>query len=92
MLLGTALGAEADALAYLALRAFGRRHLGSVYGALMFCFSFGLGCGPAMFGQVQKHTGSYQDAFVAAAALAIVATLLVLAVKDADLDGAAGGA
>ena len=66
--------------------------LGSVYGALMFCFSFGLGCGPALFGQIHKHTGSYQHAFVAAAALAIVATLLVLAVNDADLDGAAGGA
>jgi MFS family permease len=92
VLIGIALGAEVDALAYLASRAFGRRHLGSVYGALMFCFSFGLGCGPALFGQIHKHTGSYQDAFVAAAALAIVATLLVLAVKDADLDGAAGGA
>jgi MFS family permease len=92
VLIGIALGAEVDALAYLASRAFGRRHLGSVYGALMFCFSFGLGCGPALFGQIHKHMGSYQDAFIAAAALAIVATLLVLAIKDADLVGAPGGA
>lgn len=91
VLIGIALGAEVDSLAYLASRTFGRRHLGSVYGALMFCFSFGLGCGPALFGQIHKHTGSYQDAFVVAAALAIVATLLVLAVKDADLNGSAGG-
>ncbi|WP_181322008.1 MFS transporter [Trinickia symbiotica] len=91
-LIGIALGAEVDALSYLAARTFGRRHLGSVYGALMFCFSFGLGCGPALFAQIYKHTGSYHVAFIVAAGLAIIATLLVLAIKDDDLNGSAGGA
>ena len=87
VLIGLALGAEVDALAYMASRAFGRRHLGSVYGVLMFCFSFGLGCGPALFGHVYNHTGSYQDAFWLAGTAAVVATLTVLALKDTDLNG-----
>jgi predicted MFS family arabinose efflux permease len=90
VLIGLALGAEVDALAYMASRAFGRQHLGSIYGVLMFCFSFGLGCGPAVFGQVYEYTGSYHDAFWLAAAAAVVATLTVLVVKDTDLNGAAG--
>jgi len=90
VLIGLALGAEVDALAYMASRAFGRHHLGSIYGVLMFCFSFGLGCGPAVFGQVYEYTGSYHDAFWLAATAAVVATLTVLAVKDTDLNGTAG--
>lgn len=91
VLIGMALGAEVDALAYLASRAFGRRHLGAVYGALMFCFSFGLGCGPALFGQLFKHTASYEDAFWLAAIAAVVATLAILAVRRVDLNGPVGG-
>ncbi|WP_251031700.1 MFS transporter [Paraburkholderia strydomiana] len=91
VLIGLALGAEVDALAYLASRAFGRRHLGAVYGALMFCFSFGLGCGPALFGQVFKHTGSYRDAFWLAVMLATVAALAILAVRRGDLKSSANG-
>jgi len=90
VLIGLALGAEVDALAYLASRVFGRSHLGSIYGALMFCFSFGLGCGPAVFGQVYEYTGSYHDAFWLAATAAVVAALTVLAVKHTDLNGTAG--
>ncbi|MGF6931171.1 MFS family permease [Paraburkholderia sp. UCT70] len=74
VLIGIALGAEVDALAYLAFRVFGRRHLGSVYGALMVCFSVGLGCGPALFGQIFKHTGNYHNAFGLAAGVAVVAS------------------
>lgn len=85
ILIGLALGAEVDALAYLASRAFGLRHLGAIYGALMFCFSFGLGCGPALFGQVFKYTGSYRDAFWMAVAAACMATVAILAVRRSDL-------
>lgn len=91
VLIGLALGAEVDALAYLASRAFGRRHLGAVYGALMFCFSFGLGCGPALFGQLFERTGSYQDAFWLAAIAATVATLTILALGRGDLAGSLDG-
>lgn len=86
VLIGVALGAEVDALAYLASRVFGRKHLGAVYGALMFCFSFGLGCGPALFGQIFERTGSYQDGFRLASVAAAVATLAVLAVRRSDLE------
>lgn len=77
VLIGLALGAEVDALAFLASCTFGRRHLGAVYGAMMFCFSFGLGCGPAIFGQVFKHTGSYHNAFWLAVIAAAVATVTI---------------
>ncbi|MGF6507367.1 MFS transporter [Paraburkholderia sp. 32] len=91
VLIGLTLGAEVDALAYLASREFGQRHLGAVYGALMFCFSFGLGCGPALFGLVFKHTGSYHDAFWLAVIAAGVATLTVLAVASRDPASSCGG-
>lgn len=90
VLIGLALGAEVDALAYLASQLFGRRHLGSVYGALMFCFSFGLGCGPALFGKLYARSGSYHAAFELAVGLATVATLLLLGIRTTDLNGVAG--
>lgn len=91
VLIGLALGAEVDALAYLASRAFGRRHLGAVYGALMFCFSFGLGCGPALFGQLFERTGSYQDAFWLAAIAASVAALTILSLGRSELTSSLDG-
>jgi MFS family permease len=87
VLIGLALGAEVDALAYLASGAFGRRHLGAVYGALMFCFSFGLGCGPALFAHVFEHTGSYQGAFRFAVVAAGVATALIRMIRRGELIG-----
>ncbi|WP_322057031.1 MFS transporter [Paraburkholderia sp. J63] len=90
VLIGIALGAEVDALAYLASQLFGRRHLGAVYGALMFCFSLGLGCGPALLGKLYARSGSYHVAFELAAGLAAIAALLLLGVRTADLHGAAG--
>ncbi|WP_035513280.1 MFS transporter [Paraburkholderia nodosa] len=88
VLIGIALGSEVDSLAYLASRMFGRRHLGAVYGTLMFCFSFGLGCGPALFGEIYARSGSYHAAFELAAGLAAIAALMLLGIRTADLHGA----
>ncbi|MGI4815178.1 MAG: MFS transporter, partial [Janthinobacterium lividum] len=85
ILIGFTLGSEVDALAYLTSRAFGLRHLGVVYGCLLFAFSFGLGVGPALFGFIFKHTGSYQVAFEVAAAAAAIAAIGVVSLRRADL-------
>lgn len=85
ILIGLTLGSEVDALAYLTSRIFGRRHLGVVYGCLMFCFSFGLGFGPALFGQIFKHTGSYHAAFVTAAVAAAIASVAIFSLRRGDL-------
>jgi len=48
--LGLGLGAEVDALAYVASRAFGLRYLGRILGFLMIAFTLGLAFGPTLFG------------------------------------------
>jgi MFS family permease len=50
VLTGIALGSEVDAMAFLSTRVFGAANLGAMYGALSFCFSLGLGCGPVALG------------------------------------------
>ncbi|WP_345817363.1 MFS transporter (plasmid) [Paraburkholderia sp. PREW-6R] len=85
ILIGFTLGSEVDALAYMASRIFGRRHLGAIYGSLMFCFSVGLGCGPALFAQLYDRTGGYQAAFWAAALFALIAALAVCGLRERDL-------
>ncbi|NIF80867.1 MFS transporter [Paraburkholderia sp. Cy-641] len=85
ILIGFTLGSEIDALAYMTSRVFDRRHLGAIYGSLMFCFSVGLGCGPALFAQIFARTGSYQIAFQAAVVAAVVAALAVFGLRRSDL-------
>lgn len=85
ILIGLTLGSEVDALAFLTSRVFGRRHLGVIYGSLMFCFSVGLGCGPALFAEIFSHTGSYQAAFWTAATAALIAAVLVAGLRKSEL-------
>lgn len=84
ILIGFALGSEVDALAFMTSRVFGRRHLGAIYGSLMFCFSVGLGCGPALFAQIDAHTGDYRAAFWSAAAAAVIAALAICGLRARD--------
>jgi MFS family permease len=78
LLMGVALGSEVDAMAFLTTRVFGVANLGAMYGALSFCFSLGLGCGPALLSAVMKANGSYVAGFWATAAAGGIAALTIL--------------
>src|SRR6266481_2730897 len=58
--LGFGLGAEVDALAYIASRSFGLRYFGRILGFLMVAFALGLAFGPILFGKIYAQFQSYQ--------------------------------
>lgn len=58
-LIGFALGAEVDLMAYLTSRYFGLRHYGFLYGTVYSCFWIGIASGPALAGRLYDATGGY---------------------------------
>jgi MFS family permease len=84
-LLGFGLGAEVDALAYIASRCFGLRYFGRILGFLMVAFSLGLGFGPTLFGKVHDQFQSYQLALWIAAGISAVSSGLIVSLRRTDL-------
>jgi predicted MFS family arabinose efflux permease len=72
-LLGFALGAEIDLIAYLTARYFGMKNYGFLYGSIYSMFSIGAAAGPAIVGQLFDSYGSYRIA------LWVMASCLVFA-------------
>ena len=70
-LIGFALGAEVDLLAFLTSRYFGLRHYGFIYATVYACFWLSSSLGPAIAGRLFDHYGDYQ------ATLAMVIGLMV---------------
>jgi MFS family permease len=89
-LLGFGLGAEVDALAYMASRAFGMRYFGRILGFLMVAFSLGLGFGPTLFGKIHDQLHSYQLALWIAAGISVLASGLIATLRRSDLPFASG--
>lgn len=76
---GFAVGAEADCLAYCAVRIFGRRNYGSIFGILGIVMLYiGTGVGPVLFSLAQEASGSYAVAFNIWTVLALAAAPLFL--------------
>ncbi|WP_426414156.1 MFS transporter [Bradyrhizobium ganzhouense] len=61
-LLGFALGAEIDLIAYLTARYFGMKNYGFLYGSIYSMFSIGAAAGPAIVGHLFDSYGSYRIA------------------------------
>ena len=59
-LIGFALGAEVDLLAFLTSRYFGLRHYGFIYATVYACFWLSSSLGPAIAGRLFDHYGDYQ--------------------------------
>ena len=83
--LGFGLGAEVDALAYIASRAFGLRYFGRILGFLMIAFTLGLAFGPTLFGKIHDQFQTYQLALWIAAAISVVASGLIVSLRRTDL-------
>ncbi|MBK6660081.1 MAG: MFS transporter [Proteobacteria bacterium] len=70
-LIGFALGAEVDLLAFLTARYFGLRHYGFIYATVYACFWLSSSFGPLLAGRLFDHYGDYQ------ATLAMVTGLMM---------------
>ena len=90
--LGLGLGAEVDALAYVASRAFGLRYLGRILGFLMIAFTLGLAFGPTLFGKTYDQFQNYQLALAIAAGIAALASGLIMTLHRGDLPFTSEGA
>ena len=82
---GFGLGAEVDALAYIASRAFGLRYFGRILGLLMVAFTLGLAFGPTLFGKIYDQFQTYQLALWIAAGIAAVSSGLIVTLRRTDL-------
>src|SRR5262249_13220886 len=75
-LFGFAMGSETDALAYIASRAFGKRHVGAVWGPLFFAWNLGAAAGPPLFLVLLKDSDLGYLGPIGIAAISIAALLL----------------
>lgn len=78
MLVGLAVGAEVDVIAYVTSRYFGPRAFSRIYGTFYGTYSLSGGIGPLLTAQAVDRTGDYQFALAMHAALLIVASLMLL--------------
>jgi MFS family permease len=76
-LIGFALGAEIDLIAYLTARYFGLRNYGFLYGSIYSMFSIGAAAGPAIVGHLFDANGNYHTALWAMAACLVFGAVTV---------------
>lgn len=78
VILGFALGAEYDIVAYLVSRYFSVRHFGLFFGTVAASVTLAGGAGPAILSAVYDSTGSYAPALMAAMPMCVLSALLFL--------------
>jgi MFS family permease len=76
LILGLALGAELDCVAYLTTRHFGLRNFGTIFGVVSGMLAFATGLGPFFVSLGYDLTGSYTIALQAYVPLSVVASAL----------------
>lgn len=77
-LIGFALGAEVDLLAFLTSRYFGLRHYGFLYALVYAAFWIGIAFGPALTGRLYDHFGDYYLALRLIVCLLLAGSALIL--------------
>ena len=78
LLLGAAIGAEVDFIAFLTRRHFPRSVFGRVYGLAFAVYMIGAGSGPLLLAIAFDHAGGYASALSAFAALGLVSAMAAL--------------
>ena len=76
MILGLSLGAELDAVAYLATRHFGLRNFGVLFGTISGLLAFATGLGPLLVSYSFDQTRSYDLALMAYIPLSLIAAAM----------------
>jgi predicted MFS family arabinose efflux permease len=88
VMVGLAIGAESDLLAYLSSRYFGLRSLGTIFGLQSAAYMLGTASGPWAFGRGFEATGSYATMLATCIGLVFVAIVLTLVLRRfPDWDG-----
>ncbi len=82
IVLGLALGAELDVVAYLATRHFGLRSYGVIFGTIVSLWSVANGLGPLGVSYIYDLTGSYEGALWIYIPLLIIASASLYAMGD----------
>lgn len=77
ILVGAAVGAEVDALAYLSSRYFGMLSFGTLFGSITGAISLGIGLGPTAAGAIHDAFGTYQPMFLLILPLVALSVVLV---------------
>ncbi|MBU6378296.1 MAG: MFS transporter [Gammaproteobacteria bacterium] len=77
VLVGLAIGAEVDVLAYLTGRYFGQRHFSRIYGSCYGIYSLSGGIGPVLTSLVVENGGGYGTALGLLAAILVLCCLLL---------------
>src|SRR5690606_11455031 len=78
LIIGLALGAELDLLAYITSRYFDLRYFGTLFGTIGGFVTLAGGIGPVVLSYVYDMTGSYVPALLAAIPISLLAALLFL--------------
>jgi MFS family permease len=81
LVVGLAIGAEVDLIAFLVGRYFPPIAYGKAYGAIYACFLVGGAVGPALSGYLKDATGDYRASLVTAAALLTASSLTALRLR-----------
>ena len=77
ILLGLAMGAEGDLIAYLTSRYFGLRSFGQIYGFAFAAFALGGTTGPYLMGAAFDRTGSYKLALAAFSVMTVISAVMM---------------
>ena len=78
LLIGFAMGAEVDLIAYLVSRYFGLRHFGAINGCGYAAYNVGAACSPFLIGVLFSFTGSYALALEITSGLCVLSGLALL--------------
>lgn len=84
IIIGIALGAEVDLLAYLTSRYFGLKNYGVLYGIMYSLFGIGSALGPALMGYLFDSWGSYHTALWTTTALLFCSAIGMLTLPAFD--------
>jgi MFS family permease len=80
VVIGFAVGAEVDLIAYLAAAYFGLRSYATIYGWLYALFALGASVGPVSAAWIRESTGGYPMVFFLAGGLSVLAAAIFLMV------------
>ena len=78
ILVGVALGAELDLIAFFTSRYFGMKHYGKIYGWQYVFYTLGAGISPLAFGVVYDQLGSYDLVLIVSSVGLVLAGFLML--------------
>ena len=87
VLLGLALGAQADAIAYLITRHFGLKRFASVMSVMFSFIALGAALGPLLGGAIYDRFGGYGPYMIASLALSVLSAIAVLSMRNPPFGG-----